>query len=233
MTARGGRTALVAAALTLCSAVIAPATAAETDLETRVVTLRHQPVGDAVSLIVPLLSERGGVELRPGGSTLVIRDVPESLARILPLLADFDRPATAIRVEIRIVSAGGREAPASAAGELPEELLERLRELLRYRNYRLLAGDAIDTLEGGAVRHRLGAGYRVEFRLGRLTDDRRIRLEGFRIFRGNEEETEPLIHTNISLRVDKPMVLGLARTESSESALMVVLECGRAAEPED
>ena len=63
--------------------------------------------------------------------------------------------------------------------------------------------------------------------------DRRIRLESFRIHRKREgSSSAPLIHTNINLRLDKPMVLGLARTESSESALMVILSCRQADEPE-
>ena len=36
---------------------------------------------------------------------------------------------------------------------------------------------------------------------------------------------EVLLYTNLSLWVDKPMILGLARTESSDQALMVVIHC--------
>ena len=41
---------------------------------------------------------------------------------------------------------------------------------------------------------------------------------------GNPEPKE-LIHTNLNLWLSKPMILGLARTESSTEALMVILTC--------
>ncbi|MDX1501015.1 MAG: hypothetical protein R3325_01545 [Thermoanaerobaculia bacterium] len=197
------------------------------ELVTRAVTLRHQPVREAVGLVFPLLSEWGSVEVSPGGNTLVVRDLPEALGRILPLLEDFDQPSREIELAIRIVSAGVDDR--DGAGEdlgLPEELVRRLKELLRYRSYRRVAGADLKVREGRDVEGDLGGLYRVEFRMGRLEAGGRIKLLGFRIHRRDREPTAPpLIHTNINLRLDKPMVLGLARTESSERALMVVLSC--------
>lgn len=199
-------------------------------LQERSFSLRHQPVREAVVLVFPLLSEDGSVEVRPGGNTLVVRDRPAELERIFSLLADFDQPARSVAVEIRVVSASVEPA---AEGEpdgsgLSEELVRRLHELLRYRFYRRVAGVKVTVAEGGSVESALGGEYRVEFRLGRLEPDRRVKLLGFRIHRrAAEEGDEPLIHTNINLRLGKPMVLGLARTESSANALMVVLDCER------
>ncbi len=191
--------------------------------------LSHQPVAEAAALVYPLLTERGTVEVRPRGNTLVIRDVRSAVDRILPLLDDYDQPAQTLELEIRIVSAQPRSGSQEPASELPEELVARLRELLRYESYRQVARVELTTAEGREVERTLGGGYLVNFRVGRLDAARRIRLNGFRILRGASlEEAKPLIHTNLNLKLDRPMVLGLARTESSDRALMLVLNCALA-----
>ncbi len=207
----------------------APAPGAAEPLVTESFALRHQSVAEAAGLVYPLLSERGTVEVRPRADSLVIRDVRATVDRILELLADFDQPAQALALEIRVVSAQPRSGSEEAPSGLPEELVKRLRELLRYESYRLVAEAELATAEGREVRRALGGGYLVDFRVGRLDADRRIRLNGFRILRGAAaEDAKPLIHTNLNLRLDRPMVLGLARTESSDRALMVVLSCALA-----
>jgi len=188
--------------------------------------LRYQAVSEAVSLVFPFLSGQGAVEVRPGENALVIRDRPAALERILPMLREFDRPGRRLRLGIRVVSAESEAAGGEPESGLSEELLRRLRELLPFRVYRRVAAADLDVAEGGGVGHELSASFRVDFRVGRLQPDRRIKLYGFRISRlDRAEEGPPLIHTNVNLRLDKPMVLGLARTEASETALMVVLQC--------
>ena len=204
--------------------------AAGSELATWSRTLLHQPVAEAVALVYPLLSDDGRVEVRPGDNALVVRDLPAVVARVAALLDDFDHPALGVDLEVRIVGAGPDGESGAAPSGLPPELVARLKELLRFSSYRLMAAARLAVAEGSEVSRRLGDEYRVDFRMGRLEADRRIKLHGFRIFRGAErEEPKPLIHTNINLRLDQPMVLGLARTEASERALMVVLNCSRPA----
>jgi hypothetical protein len=128
-----------------------------------------------------------------------------------------------VKLDLRVV-----EAEAAARGgspdELPPDLVRRLRELLRYQAYRQLGRTSIELVEGEQVSRPVGSQYRVEFRLGGLEEDRRVKLLGFRIHRLPLSE-EPLIHTNLSLWLDQPMILGLARAEESERALMIVLSC--------
>ena len=108
-------------------------------LSVHVQVLRYQTVDDAVELVYRLLSEDGTVELRPGGSTLVIRDTSRALARIVPVLEDFDHPVQSVRMHLQIVRASVGDSERASAPELSEELLRRLRELLRYERFDLLA----------------------------------------------------------------------------------------------
>lgn len=226
--------------IALCLLLLAPAAAARQErsesgpqpLVTMTFTLRHQSAAEAVHLVFPYLSESGTLEVRPGGNTLVVRDTRRALERIGPLLRDFDHPARLMVLDIQVVSAGSE--PETAGERPPEELLARLRQLLRYKSYRLVAKGTFRVGEGAEVSYPLSEDYEVAFRLGVAQTDRRIKLHSFRVLRRRpKESSEPLIHTNVNLWLERPMVLGLARTEASERALMIVLNCRAAEERAD
>lgn len=217
-----------ASALVLCLLLTVSAAYGQARSEERVFALVHQSAADAVSLVYPYLSETGTVELRPGGNALVVRDTSVVIASITGLLRDFDRPARNLKLEIQLISAGAGESGESG---LSPELETRLQKLLRYRSYRLVASSKVDASEGLDVLAALNADYEVDFRFGLVGADRRVKLNGFRVLRRDGDAgVKPLIHTNLNLSLDLPMVLGLARTESSERALMVVLHCTRVEE---
>ncbi len=217
--------AYIARLLPICLAVLARTAAAHAQaaIEERVFVLEHQSAVEAVSLVYPYLSDGGAVELRPAGNALVVRDVAAVLESVATLLGDFDRPAQSMELQIQIVSAGAGDQSDS---ELSPELVSRLQKLLRYRSYQLVASSRVDAAEGLDVLSALGPDYEVDFRLGLVGADRRVKLHGFRVLRRDgDSDVKPLIHTNLNLLLDRPMVLGLARTESSDTALMVVLHC--------
>lgn len=197
-------------------------------------TFQHKDATEALTLIRPLLSKKGTVELQPEGNTLVLRDTLAALGRILPALRAFDRPPQELRIEIMIVRAGTRPSPRVGAGteHLPEWLEERLRSLLRWDHYALLARSEVDTREGQEVTHELGSLYGLSFRPGTLMAGDRLKLHEFRIWRiegssgnGAEVRGESLLEATLNLWLKKPKVLGLANSESSDRALMVVLTC--------
>lgn len=188
------------------------------------VTLRYQQAADAVGLVYPMLTDAGTVELQPGGNTLVLRDVRTAVDRILPRLRRFDQPSRSLRIAVQIVSAGAAEAGRGREPQLSPDVLARLRELLRYRSYSLLGRAELEVPEGHATAYEVGEEYQVDFRLGKM-NGRRLNLQGFRVLRlGDDGNLRPLIHTNLNLSLDQPLVLGLAKTESSDRALMVVLQ---------
>jgi len=189
-------------------------------------TLRYQQALDAIPLIQPLLTGRGTLELQPGGNTLVIRDTAAALARIVPVLHAFDHPAQPLKVEILIVRASRAVvSPQVSRSDLPEPLTRRLRELLPYEIYEMQAQANLASQEGQAVAYELGDDYVVSFRLGTLMDAKRIRLANFDVSRraGKSKSTVPLVHTSLNLCLDQTMSLGLARSEGSRDALIIVV----------
>jgi hypothetical protein len=193
-------------------------------------TLRYQQASEAIPLIQPLLTGRGTLELQPGGNTLVLRDTPAALARIVPVLRGFDHPALPLRVEILIVKASRvTVSPSIARSDLPEALTRRLRELLPYEIYELQAQAQLASQEGQAVAYELGDDYAVSFRLGTLLGAQRIKLANFEISRraGKSKSAAPLVHTSLNLCLDQTMSLGLARSEGSRDALIIVVTVRR------
>lgn len=214
-------------------------------------TLEHQPVGEALALVRPLLSARGTVELQPGGNTIVIRDELAALTRIVPILRQFDHQSETLRLEIQVVQAfvgatggpnglrtpsttpGSEVSPALAGGsEVSPALVRRLRDLLRYDSFRLQASARLDVNEGENVLYQLGNSYTVGFKLGTMMGEKRVKLHDLRIVR--RATTGPfakperqLLGTNVNLWLDQTLILGLAKDESAADALMLVISCSR------
>lgn len=192
---------------------------------------KHQTASEAVALVHPMLTDFGTVELQPRGNTLVIRDTAESLASILAALREFDHPARPLRLELLIVRASRTAvSPPMQRSDLPEELTRRLRSLLPYDSYELEAQAQLSTEEGQSAVFEMGGDFQVSFRLGTLAPDGRVKLSGFQVTRKGaaaRKAAPNLIHTNLNLWLDKTVSLGLAKSESSREALMLVLTLRR------
>lgn len=185
--------------------------------------LRYQSAVEAMGLVHAQLSPDGTVELR-GDNGLVVRDHRSRVEAIRRLLDEFDRPSRTLRLEIQVVEASTGERATARGETLPEEFSQRLRELLRYESFVVLGSARVLVREREEVSYRVGDDYRVAFRLGALLHGN-LKLFGFQVIRTAAGSAEhQLLHTDLALTSDKPMVLGLAPSESSDHALMVVLQ---------
>ena len=207
--------------LVLAGSSAAPAQS-EPALLVHAYTLRHQPAAEALELVHPMLSRRGSVQLQPGGNTLVVRDEAAVVDRVAEVLREFDHAAQKLAIRIQVVRAGD-----GGDGErLEPELARRLGELLRYDSYRVMAEAELEAREGELASYELGEEYRIDFQLGTLMSDERLKLHDFEVtHRADEEERRRLLRTQVNLRLGRPMILGLAKDESSRRALLLVLTC--------
>lgn len=227
--------------LLLADAVIATPVGGDPALAARQVyayTCEHQPASEAVTLVRPLLSPRGSVELQPGNNSLVVRDTREAIERIKPVLESFDHPPQSLRLDIRIVRAGpakgARPSGMPDATALPGDLAARLGGLLRYDSYEKLAETTVTPTEGEEVTYAIGKDYSVSFRLGTVLAGQRLRLHDFRILQrarnpANKSRQLPprkLLHTNLNLWLDQQLALVVPQdTGAADEALMVAIAC--------
>lgn len=205
-------------------------------LKVHAYTLQHRQVDEALALVRPLLSARGTVEEQRGTNTLVIRDTLPVLHRVKDTLRGFDRPPQNLRLEIQMVKAGPKtrnviSPPSNDAMpvvELSEDLEKRLKSILRYEDYRVLAKADVSSKEGEEITHSLGERYDVRFKLGPVMAGQRLKLEGFQVVKktpatnkGRRIPPKSLYSATVNLWRDKPFAVLLAQDESRQEALMV------------
>ena len=190
-------------------------------------TLKHRRATEAIALVSRLLSRNGTVELQPATNTVVIRDTAAYVNRIIPVLNNYDLPARPLTLELYIVRATrSAVSPPVPRSNLPEEVTRELRQMLSYDNYDVQARAQLTSLEGQAVTYVVGGEYEVGFRVGTVQGGQWIRLSDFRISQRMENRAADQLLVrgkSLNLPLGKTMCVGLARDESSASALMVVL----------
>jgi hypothetical protein len=203
------------------------------DVVLRAYTFKYQRASEALALIYPLLSPQGTVEYQPQGNTLVIRDVEAAVRRVMPVLRSFDHPARPLRLEVIVVRASRSQvSPPLQRSDLPEQLTKRLHGLLRYDVFETQAQAQLSGVEGQKVVYELGPEFRVSFRFGTLVEGQQVKLSSFRISRRAEGRPEAvLLQTNLNIQCDRTTNLGLAKSEDSPEALMVVLTLRRGETP--
>lgn len=215
-------------------------------LELYVHTFSYRDAGQAASLIGRRLSPRGTIEVQPGSNTLAVRDIAPVLERVKQTLRDFDQPPSSVRLELRVVKAGPPSviSPPSAgvSDTLPADLLAKLKGLLRYDSYRVLAKAAMTSQEGESVDYSLGPDYSVSFKVGSVQAQGQVRMKDFRIVerlssdKGRGVEPKELFRADLNVRLDRPFTLVLTRDEERKEALLVALtgrlEPSRPAKPD-
>ena len=138
-----------------------------------------------------------------------------------------DRPRGRVVLAVQIVGAdvAAMEATDVAAPELPPRVMDRLRQILRYRSYRLLARADFAVREGVDASYDVGEGFEIAFEPQDTEHPGRIRARAFRLARWTANgEPQTLVDTDLVLEVGRPLILGLSKSETSHQALMVVLE---------
>jgi hypothetical protein len=203
--------------------------AAEPDVPLRlmVFTFRHQRAAEALGTIRTLLSTRGSVALEENTNSLSVRDTPAALARVTNAVRALDHEPRELLIDVQLIRAElARVSPAPSSVGISPDLLERLHQLFRYETFRLVARSRIATREGESVTYSMGDGYELAFRPGTSLDGRRLKLAGFAMRQGGGDagvEVRELVRTAVNLRLEQPVILGLTRAESANSALMLAL----------
>ncbi|MEO8277150.1 MAG: hypothetical protein ABI639_13125 [Thermoanaerobaculia bacterium] len=202
-----------------------PAAGDTTAVRLMVFSLSRQRVLDSLSVVGPLLSPRGTFELDPKNNTISVRDSLSALSRIATAIRAFDRENQPVLIDVQLINAmTAKISPIVPSIGIGEDLLVRLRQLLRFQSFSLVAHGEIRSREGETVDYDMSQGYRLSFALGSVSDDHRLRLSGFRMARSAPGAAErELVRTVVHLGRDQPLILGLTQDEASDHALLLVL----------
>ena len=190
-----------------------------------VFSLQRQSAFDALSAIRPLLSVQGSVEVDPNRNTISVRDNLAALSRVAIAIRVFDRENQPVKIDVQLILAEtAKISPVRPDVGLAPDLLGRLRQLLRFQTFSLLARSQIASREGESVVFEMAQGYRLSFEVGSIAEGKQIRLAGFRMVRAQPGAPEKeLVRTVVHLGLDQPLILGMTRDEAADRALMLVL----------
>lgn len=207
-------------------------------LQVHVFTFEHQSAEDALGEIRPLFSDRGSVELKQGGDTVVLRDTADELEKILRTLHDYDHPRRALRLQFQLLRAHRVPfSPPQLSTGVSPALVTRLKQVLRYDTYEAMTSTSFVSKEGEQVAYDFGSDLGMDFRVGTVLQDTRIGLKDFRILRrgpfgvgtGGTGGGVPVLHANVMLRLGQTLAMVLTRDEAADSALVVAITCDPAA----
>jgi hypothetical protein len=221
-------------ALAQTPAAAATPAAADEPLKVHVFTFEHQSADDALGEIRSLFSDRGSVELKQSGSTVVLRDREDELEKILRTLRDFDHPRRALRLQFQLLRAHRVPfSPQQVSQGVSPALVARLKQVLRYDTYESLAETSFVSGEGEEVAYDFGDDLGMDFRVGTVLQSSRIGLKDFRILRKGPfgiaaSGGVTVLHANLVLRLGQTMAMVLTRDEASDNALVVAITCNPA-----
>ncbi|MCX7895911.1 MAG: hypothetical protein N2447_08180 [Thermoanaerobaculum sp.] len=196
--------------------------------EVRVFQLRFKPAREAAALVEPLLSPDGSLLIQPRSNTLTVRDIPAVQKRVAEALASFDVPPEAYRIRLRFILASTAPPTPGPAAPLLEGIGKELGEVFRFTSYQELDTLVLAATDGANVEGEAAGKFLFRFVVrGSAKDRDRVQLQGFELYRkaakaDGGEELRLLLRTTLSLRLQQLAVLGAARSEASNQALVLV-----------
>ena len=197
--------------------------------QVRVFQLHFRPAREAALLIEPLLSAQGSVLLQPKLNAVTVRDNVAVLERVAAALAAWDVALPNYTVRLRVLLASTSPPTPGPAAPLISGVGSELQQLFRFTSYSELDTLVVTAADGATVEAAVADRYHVRFTVRAVPQDaERLQLAQLEFTRrvaadGGAAKLQPLLRTTLSLRVGQTLVLGAARSEEANRALVLVL----------
>lgn len=211
--------------LLVCGVAAAEPKPADKPLSVRTFTFKYKDADKAAAIIKPLVSSEGSISIQPSANALQVTDRPANLREIARAITDFDAPAKAFHVYVRLVSAGRVANPPKVADDLKD--VARKLSMLRYNAFEDVGEATIEAKEGDPGAVEMQSGYRAEFKLGEYdpTSDS-IKVNDFHLSKlqgAQKDQLTSLLTTTLNLGLGQTYIVGASRAPESQHALMIVL----------
>lgn len=214
----------IAILMTLLAAGIAAAEPADGGkaLSVRTFKFNYKDADRAAAIIKPLLSAEGSMSIQPSANSLVVTDRPDVLKSVAGALTEFDAPARAVKLSVRLVAAGYSPNGGGAPAEL-REIAGKL-AVLRYNQIENLGEVNVEGREGEPGSIELESGYRADFRFGEFdpTSDS-IRLNDFKLSKLQKNQLVQLYKASLNLRLGQTVMFGATRTQGQRAVFLVLV----------
>src|SRR5438445_10378682 len=126
------------------------------NLDTRTFALKYLRGSDAIPIVVPYVytdrPNANGV-FSVSDNAITVRETPDNLDKIARVLAQSHRPRPFVRLTFHLIEADG----AATTDPVIRDVEATLRQLFRFRGYRLVAEGVVSATEKGEVTQVLGS----------------------------------------------------------------------------
>src|SRR2546422_7601954 len=126
------------------------------NLDTRTFALKYLRGSDAIPIVVPYVyTDRPNAKgvFSVSDNAITVRETPDNLDKIARVLAQYDRPRPFVRLTFHLIEADG----AATTDPVIRDVEATLRQLFRFRGYRLVAEGVGSATEKGGVTQGLGS----------------------------------------------------------------------------
>ncbi|MBI4546124.1 MAG: hypothetical protein HY703_13070 [Gemmatimonadetes bacterium] len=200
-------------------------------LDTRTYRLQHLNPEAAVRLIEPYVyADRkeapGRLAFSPEAGAVTVTETRDNLEKIARVLGEFDQPRPGITLHFQIIEADGAAAPDPALAQLEGTL----RQLFRFKGYRLLAEALVQTQERSNISQRLaGAGgpFHIRGGVGEVRSGARTTLELGVELQAPQLAAGEILSTQVNIVEGQTVVLGTAQPDPRRGALILTVKADR------
>jgi type II/III secretion system protein len=208
-------------ALAVCSATYADDAAdAQKSLSVKTYQFKHKDADKATAIVKQLMSAEGSISIQPSTNSVVITDRPENLKAITAALAQFDTPAKAFKLSVRLVSASRADANAART---PDDLKDVAPSLaMRYNVLESLGSVTVEGHEGEPGIVDLPSGYRAEFHFGDYDPSSdSIQISDFKLSKLQGDQLTQLLKTTLNLKVGQTVIFGASKPQAQKALVLV------------
>lgn len=191
-------------------------------LDTRTFQLKNLSGPEAAQLLAPYVftdrKEAPGALSETSGA-ITVRETPDNLEKIARVLAQFDRPEPSVQLHFQVIEADGSPVSDPAIADVEHAL----RQLFRFKGYRLLAEAVAGGMEGSHVDQQVaapGGPFTIQARILDVRsagDSGSVRIEtSFWV-----TDSRKALETTVTLRTGQTAVLG--NTQAAQKAGTLIL----------
>lgn len=200
------------AIVVLAAILVAAGCDSRRGMAVRTYELHRLDYSEAETLVTPYVREGGFISGK--GRLLTVRESPDRLDSIAALLKRYDGVPALVTLRFQVIEAGDFEGGDSAIARVEAPL----REMFRYRGYRLQTELVVVALEGVPFRHQQGV-VRVS---GTVSSGSVVGAQGGLTIQVEFESGGDSLNTMINGTPGKTMLIGMQRRTGGGGLILAV-----------
>jgi hypothetical protein len=208
-------------------------------LKTEIIRLKYYPNASTMfGLVRAYLSRDGQVQPGPDAKTLVVKDYPENVERLLQAIRQIDVKPADLLFTVQLVL--GSDEPEKGEEPMPNDpIIRELRNLLKYKSYSLLDTSLIRAMDDENSEVRLGerADFELQLRPKVIKDEKASLIQtGVRLRRITiagmppnatsakvEYITTDLIAATLNFKPGDKTVVGVSKLDGGGKGLILII----------